>query len=346
MKLGSASGFSPSLIPSSTNATCAVCVDMGTTNTRVWLVRGAEVLARAQAGVGVRDTARDGSPARIRNGLRELIQTVREQGQKQAVQATPTCVLAAGMITSPLGLAEVPHVTAPAGKSELSSSVREFQFPDVTELPIFLVPGVRCGPRSGALETISEIDVMRGEETLCLGLIALGLIQPPATLLNVGSHWKAIRLDDQGRIHSSITTLSGELIHATQTQTILASAVPRDRPSTLDAAWCEVGMKEERGSGLARALFCVRLLELNRVGTPEQRLSFLVGAFVAADLDAMRRRGVFESGASVLITGAGAVAEAWRNALEKDSHRVVVLAEPDVEAGLLAGLRTVGGAVR
>ena len=40
---------------------CAVCVDMGTTNTRVWLVSGNEVLGRASASVGARDTARDGS---------------------------------------------------------------------------------------------------------------------------------------------------------------------------------------------------------------------------------------------------------------------------------------------
>ena len=31
-------------------------------------------------------------------------------------------VLAAGMITSPLGLAEVPHVAAPAGITELASA--------------------------------------------------------------------------------------------------------------------------------------------------------------------------------------------------------------------------------
>ena len=41
---------------------CVVCVDMGTTNTRVWLVHGHEVVARAQSNVGVRDTARDGTP--------------------------------------------------------------------------------------------------------------------------------------------------------------------------------------------------------------------------------------------------------------------------------------------
>ncbi|MBI4657703.1 MAG: 2-dehydro-3-deoxygalactonokinase [Verrucomicrobia bacterium] len=320
---------------------CAICVDMGTTNTRVWFVRGAEVLARAQSSVGVRDTARDGTSVRIRLALRDLIREVRERVCSRGIAAEPAAILGAGMITSPSGLAEIPHVAAPAGTQELAAAVRRYNFPDVTDLPILLVPGVRSGSQSVARDMIGEVDVMRGEETLCLGLVALGRVRTPGTVLNLGSHWKAIRLDTQGRIQSSRTSLSGELIHAAQTQTILASAVPRERPSSLDAAWSEAGMSEQRNSGLARALFCVRLLELNQIGTPEQRLSFLAGVFVAADFEALLRQGFFKAGSSVSITGGGAIADAWRAAFKKASVHSVALHESDVEAGLLAGLRAV-----
>ncbi|HZF40577.1 MAG TPA: 2-dehydro-3-deoxygalactonokinase, partial [Blastocatellia bacterium] len=98
---------------------CLICVDAGTTNTRVWLTAGDRVIARARAGVGVRDTARDGSSERLRDALRELINKVRDdvrdQGFAQSSECAPECVIAAGMITSPLGLAEVPHVSTPAG---------------------------------------------------------------------------------------------------------------------------------------------------------------------------------------------------------------------------------------
>jgi 2-dehydro-3-deoxygalactonokinase len=318
---------------------CLICVDAGTTNTRVWLTIGDRVIARAQTGVGVRDTARDGSPARLRNALRELIEQVRDGARDQA--QSPECVVAAGMITSPLGLAEVPHVRAPAGLNELAASTERHSFPEITDLPILLIPGVRSGPPQCDQETVGTADVMRGEETLCLGLVALGLLKPRSTLLNLGSHWKAIKLDAEARIASSVTSMTGELIHTAQTETILAGSVPQTRPTTIDRTWLEAGMREQRSSGLARALFCVRLLELGRSGSPEQRLSFLVGAFLASDLDPMIARGLLGSKELVVIAGGGAIAEAWRVVLAGISAPVIRLRDFEVESALLAGFRSV-----
>src|SRR5262245_63271978 len=81
--------------------TCLVCVDAGTTNTRVWLTAGDRVIARARAGVGVRDTARDGSSERLRGALRELIDRLRDDSRNQGFARSPECVIASGMITSP-----------------------------------------------------------------------------------------------------------------------------------------------------------------------------------------------------------------------------------------------------
>src|SRR5215470_11139199 len=106
--------------------TCLTCVDAGTTNTRVWLTAGDRVIARARAGVGVRDTARDGSSSRLRDALRELIDRVRVDARDQGFAQSPVCVIAAGMITSPLGLAEVPHVPTPAGLNELAAATRHY----------------------------------------------------------------------------------------------------------------------------------------------------------------------------------------------------------------------------
>jgi 2-dehydro-3-deoxygalactonokinase len=319
---------------------CLICVDAGTTNTRVWLTSGDRVIARARAAVGVRDTARDGSSKRLREALSELIHQVwRDQ------DGEPECVIAAGMITSPLGLAEVPHVPTPAGLTELAAATRRFSFPEITDLPIMLVPGARSGPLRCELETAGTTDVMRGEETLLIGLHALGLLAPRSILLNLGSHWKVIEFDERARIASSVTSMTGEMIHTAQTQTILAGSVPQERPSAIDQTWLEAGMREQRRSGLARALFCVRLLEQGSDGSAEQRLSFLIGAFLASDMDAMLSRGAFDSNRAVVIAGGGVIADAWRGALAQYSIQASTLDDSEIENATLTGLRSVFSAL-
>jgi 2-dehydro-3-deoxygalactonokinase len=329
------------MIDGEVGESCLVCIDAGTTNTRVWLIIGDRVIASARAGVGVRDTARDGSSDRLREALRELIDRVREDARNQGITQSPECVIAAGMITSPLGLAEVPHVPTPAGLNELAKATRQYSFPEITDLPILLIPGAHSGSRRCDLETVGTTDVMRGEETLLIGLHALGLLAPRSTLLNLGSHWKVIEFDGDARIASSVTSMTGELIHTAQTQTILAGSVPQMRPETCDRDWLEAGMREQRRSGLARALFCVRLLEQGSEGSAEQRLSFLIGAFLASDMDVMVSRGLFDSAEKVVITGGGVIAEAWRGALAHLSVQAVILGDTGVENGLLAGCRSV-----
>jgi 2-dehydro-3-deoxygalactonokinase len=179
---------------------------------------------------------------------------------------------------------------------------------------------------------------MRGEETLCAGLIRLDLIKLPSVVLNLGSHWKAIQLDEQGRVHFSVTSLSGELIHSAQTQTVLASSVSKDRPAQLAESWIQAGMSEQRRSGLSRALFCVRLLELSCEGTAEDRFSFLLGAFIATDLDALIARGMLGRDTEVSIVGTNDLAAAWRDVLARNSIRALVLTADEVERAFLAGL--------
>lgn len=311
-----------------------ICIDTGTTNTRVWLTIKGEIVTQARANVGVRDTARDGSPARLHETLRELIAQVR-------TGYSPAAVLAAGMITSPLGLTEVPHVAAPAGLDDLRNATQPHTFSHITDLPFRLVPGVRSGPLRCTAENIGAADVMRGEETLCVGLTALGWLPPTATLLNLGSHWKLIRLDEQARIAASLTSLTGELIHATQTQTILASAVPPGKPVALDETWLRAGMREQRQTGTSRALFCVRLLEQRTDAAPEQRMSFLLGVYLAADLDALLQRGWLRAGQSVCLSGSGAVAAAWQAALAELAIPARQLSEAEIERGFLTGLQQI-----
>ena len=316
-------------------ATTLVCVDTGTTNTRVWLVDGERILARQEAAVGARDTARDGDDRRLRTALSELIAGVRAHAEEGA---GPRRVAAAGMITSPQGVHEVPHLVAPVGTAELAEAAQERLLPDVCDLPFVFVPGVRTTSIPGTDGGVGGTDVMRGEETLAVGLLGQGLLAPDSALLNVGSHWKVIGIDKAGRVAWSLTSLAGEMMQAVRAETILASAVPPGPLTAADVTLLSEGMDEARRSGLARALFCVRLLELSGGSRARGRLSFLVGAFIGAELDRLQARGAMAKGTPVTLSGDAKLGGAWAMALDRGGCPVRSLSAAETESGFLAGL--------
>jgi 2-dehydro-3-deoxygalactonokinase len=311
-----------------------ICVDMGTTNTRVWIVSNGNIVERVVEQVGVRDSARQGNNFLVRDALRGLIASARTTAAKLNLRVD--CVLAAGMLTSSLGLCEVPHISAPAGESELVRALHKFSNPDVADLPIYLVPGVRSGPASPSLDDLGQTDLIRGEETVIIGLLQAGILARNATLLNLGSHWKAISIDEQNRIASSYTTLSGELIHALQAQTILASALPQGRLQDLDMEWLERGRRYQAANGLARSMFSVRLLEQIFRVDQTALSSFLLGAIVESDLRGMEKAGKLAG--QIIITGTGAAPQAWQRILDAIGRPSAYCDAEVVEQAFVRGL--------
>lgn len=300
-----------------------IAIDAGTTNTRAWLVKAGQIVAFNSRPVGVRDTAKDGNNSQLKAAVRELVAAVRGTSR-------PTCVAAAGMITSALGLHEIVHCGAPAGVTELASRRQVLSLPEVCDLPIWLFTGVRCGDWTNP-DAAESCDMMRGEETLCLGLATSRPCQA-LTVLNLGSHWKAIQVSEAGQITRSWTTLSGELLHAIMTQTILASAVPAGRPDAIDLAWCRRGSEQARHDGFSRTLFETRLWEVRAAQkvSPMQRLSFLIGAMIEEAWAAFRQAGDLLAGSVVLI-GQGGIADGWRDRLAREGIRCETI-EPDATA--------------
>lgn len=312
-------------------------VDGGTTTTRVWAARGTEILAEARATVGARDTARDGSKDALHGALARLVDEVTGAAQVKRPDWTPTTMVAAGMITSPLGLAEVPHVPAPAGLGDLAAASRTIVCPEVCALPVLLVPGVRCGPARPTPDEIASFDVMRGEEVVCLGLAATGQLPVDGLAMSVGSHWKLVGLD-QSRITTCSTTLGGELLHVLRTQTVLAASVLDTLPDVLDAddlRALEQGLDAGATYGIARAGFMTRLLERVDDSSPRSRLLFLLGV-VIGDIRAHWECELDHRG--ILFIGAPAIATAWRHAIDRAGGSASVAAPDAVVAAYVAAL--------
>ena len=311
------------------------CIDMGTTRTRVWLVQKDKVLARSAADFGARDMASRRDHKWLSERLCALLQeTITEV---RTAFPAPQSAAAAGMITSAQGFVDVPHVSAPAGLEEIAAGMRRVTLPLWSGLPLWLVPGVRTGEHPVPKELVVTTDVMRGEETLCMGLATGELKGERFSLLNLGSHWKWIFVD-KGRVIGSQSTLSGELIHVVQNNTLLAASLPSGPPQAFDVEWLNLGMRHGMEVGEARTLFCIRLLELQGHGTPEDRLSYLYGAMLAREIETAKEL-FSRRGGHVLLCGYPVLAAIWKDCLEAALIPAIIIGEPQKETAYLQGLR-------
>ncbi|MDE5206200.1 2-dehydro-3-deoxygalactonokinase [Citrobacter amalonaticus] len=83
-----------------------ITIDTGTTNTRVCAWQDGTLLAEAARSAGVRDTAITGSTATLMQGVSDAVQEVK---QKAGILCDAKVIyLSAGMITSNVGLCEIP----------------------------------------------------------------------------------------------------------------------------------------------------------------------------------------------------------------------------------------------
>jgi len=317
-------------------------IDGGTTHTRAWAAVGDRVVAAAQVEAGARDGARAGGTSRLAEAVRRLILEVESRCR---AGERPALAVAAGMIGSPQGLVEVPHVEAPAGVRELARAAPCHVLPEVTPLRIVFVPGVRTGgSRAATRETVAESDVMRGEEVLALGLVRRGPLAGGGVLLSLGSHWKAVHVDAEGRVARSVSTLSGELIESARSHTILASSLPSEWPAVLPPDWLAAGVRDGRRHGLPRAYYEVRLLDQRVASEPADRLAFLVGATVAASEDTLLP---LSTGAPprVALAGPPALAHAWERVIRDRGGTPFVVDDDERAAAFRAGCRAVLEAV-
>ena len=269
----------------------ALAIDGGTTNTRARLLRGDVLVATASRPVGVRNVAMSGSKAPL---IQAVAECVAEVVQTAGISVRDISLAAAsGMITSNVGLCEVPHVLAPAGIDDLARHVIAARFPEIGDLEIRMIPGIKTLPetasQSASVESLAHTDILRGEECETFGILSATDRRSPLCLLLPGSHTKLVHVDTANRITASFTTVAGELMQALAERTILASSI--DWPATGPPDWpaIETGGACARESGLLRGGFAIRLLDVIAGTERSFRTWFFVGLVVAADIGDLQR---------------------------------------------------------
>lgn len=173
-----------------------IALDWGTTRARAFLIgEDGGVIERRSADRGIQSVPAGGFPAafaEIAGGLR---------------QARPdAAVLLAGMVGSRNGWIEAPYVACPASPDDIAAAGLSVRLDDGTGA--LVLPGLSCA--DGAF------DVMRGEETLIVGL---GLTDGIACLPGTHSKWAEVK---RGRIVRFASFMTGEVYGLLREHSILA----------------------------------------------------------------------------------------------------------------------------
>ncbi|MCX8476572.1 MAG: 2-dehydro-3-deoxygalactonokinase [Sphingomonas sp.] len=272
-----------------------LAVDWGTTNRRVFLIDGGQVVRteRDDRGVtSVEDFAAEATAIRERFGDLPM--------------------LLAGMVGSNIGWRPAPYVAAPAGVAELAAGL--LRIDDRTAI----VPGIStlAGGRA---------DVMRGEEVQLLGAVAAGLVPADSLLAQPGTHCKWVEMQG-GRVMDFVTAMTGELFALLRKHGLLAAQLGGE--VTLGTAFRE-GVEEGKRRDLAASLFGIRAAKMLGQRDDVDAASYASGLLIGADV-AARLAGTSHDSVHILadpVLGglySAAIQAHGRNATLIDSHAAFV----------------------
>lgn len=314
-------------------------IDSGTTNSRIYLVEeDGHVTASASRKVGVRDTSITGSRDALRNGLRELFFSLLEREHIPPEEIR--FAIASGMITSEIGLIELPHIMAPAGLEELSRSIYKCADPSVLPLPcpVYFIRGVRnrYTPDTG-IRDLCDTDFMRGEEVQCVGILEKLQPELPCTIVVLSSHTKIICCNERKQIVMSKTTLSGQLREALMAATNIGKSLREEEgEESCGCSWEEILETADscvEREGIVRAFLMPRFMQVLMKSTAQERRLFTDGAIAADDMKtfaAIREQGGLKG--TIILFGHSSQCRIYQYLLEKRLHvegQIQSISDPD-----------------
>ena len=298
-----------------------ITIDAGSTNTRAYLWDGEHrLVASAQREVGVHVTASEGSNDRLRQAVGQCLQALLEKGSIGFDDLEG--ILASGMITSNLGLYELPHVPAPAGAEELAKGSRLVLLQEVCPVPIRFLPGVKNTAGPVDYQNFESMDMMRGEEVEALAILDAYPQGVPYLLVLPGSHTKFVATDAMGRITGCLTTITGELLDCITNHTVIADAVGRRfaEEAHYDRQILLRGFETAKRTGLGRGAFAARILNQFQEKDKGKIACFLLGAALESDVRSLRGSTALELSPDtrVIVSGKNPLRRAMADVLEYD----------------------------
>ncbi len=226
---------------------------------------------------------------RARIYAKTLAQQVRNLAEDYGNEITRLPVVVSGMATSTIGWHDVPYATTPFRLDGCGLETLELTASSEVSNPVLLVSGVA-----------SSRDVLRGEETEALGILADEVyqdLQQDATLILPGTHAKHLRLVDRACIGFR-TYMTGELFsllaeHSVLRHTINAAALVSawQQSSQLVEAF-QLGVQRGAAEPLTHILFSVRAECVLGERDLDGSAAYLSGLIIGHEVADLARRGV------------------------------------------------------
>ena len=268
-----------------------LCCDWGTSSFRLQLVNTNDLVCLGEifADTGVADTftawQTAATPGTRETFFRaELHRQIDRLERQLSIDLTGVPLVISGMVSSSIGLTEVPYASLPFAVDGSQASVRRLNHRDDFQHDILLISGVR-----------SEHDVMRGEETQLIGLMALPHLPVPAAQNVIGifpgTHAKHLYIQNRQLVHFD-TFMTGELFALLLNHSILRDSThwPGHPPQTdreLQAFQNGVAQARIHTVPLTQSLFRVRTNQLFSQYSQVENALFLSGLLIGAELGSL-----------------------------------------------------------
>lgn len=285
-----------------------IAVDWGTSNLRAYrLDRHGQVRDQVASANGITKVAPGGFPA----ALLETAGPWLRDGERH--------VLLCGMVGSRQGWVEAPYLPCPASPADIAAALIEVPF---AEAQVKLIPGLSA--RDSARDSAGTPEVMRGEETKLIGLMAPlngdGLVCMP------GSHTKWARLAG-GRIAGFATYFTGEAFAALRDATILGRMMTG---TAIDPeGFCRGVARSGDAGHLLHHLFGVRTLGLFGELTEAASAGYLSGLLIGHEV-----RAAMPPAGTVRLAGDAALTGLYAAAITQCGGTAQMLALDTAAAGL------------
>ncbi len=257
---------------------CFWSVDWGTSRVRIALVNRLEgsVSVRRDFDLGIlalyQAWQKAGESSRIDFYLERLFALFPETDIPNA-RTFPTVI--SGMASASIGLKELPYAQAPfslTGQNIVSEWIRE---------DVLLISGLQLGT-----------ELMRGEETQCLGLdLAL---EGTYCFLLPGTHSKHLLVDNQ-LIQSCHSVMTGEMYAILTKHSILRDSLAGNE--AFDEVAFKAGLTQSKKKPLTANLFGIRSADLLKLRSPQSNADYLSGLLIGEECQ------ILSSDKVVLVAG-------------------------------------------